>query len=150
MALFNLMREAQLISRKTSFWDVNTGKLIYEARVQGGEIKPPGPLSKTHHHRCPDCGGAPVCYTVKCPYPKEVQCEACKYGAVIDGKECRFELELMHCAKCGAPVIGLGTCDDIAYCALHTIAGDDGERADYDEVLSPKGGSRSMYRRTHV
>lgn len=149
--LFRLMREAGLISRKTSCWDVKTDKLIREARIQCGEIIPQkGPVSEEHYHKCPDCGGTPVCYTVRCPYPKEVQCEACKYGAVIDRKECRFELEPMHCAKCGAPVIGLGTCDDIAYCRLHTIVGDDGGRADYDEVLSPKGGSRSGYRRTHV
>jgi hypothetical protein len=144
------MREAKLISRKTYWADIKVSRLIREARVQAGEaVLPPKVVSKKHDHKCTDCYRAITCYTVECPYPKAVQCEACKEGLVATDKgECRFELEPLHCAKCGVLIEALGTCDDFAYCAKHAL-GEDHEKTG-DTVWSPKNGSYSGMQRSRV
>ena len=57
--------------------------------------------------------------------------------------ECRFDLKPLHCAKCGAFIGQLGTCDDVAYCGKCDSAGlkpsqDDDTIIGVDTVYQPE------------
>ena len=69
--------------------------------------------------------------------------------------ECKFDLKPLHCAKCGAYIGELGTCDDVAYCGHCDGAGlkpwvEDGTIMGVDTVYQPDEEGETPRRRINL